>query len=297
MVINTEVAKRWSFLKRAFYRFLTPIIPRLIRSLFHFEVKGKEFANNFREGKGVIFCTNHQSHLDGPIIASTLLPPFGQRQFLGFIGSGKAMQSNLLFRSLTLIGGIPIFRDNPKPTLDYVSKSLHEGFAILITPQGRRVHRTPFHDYFSLAEEGRTGVGRVILTTNGEIPVVPLYIRGTAEVLRPGTILPKFGSYISISFGEPQYFHQYSRTDGWTESDAEFFPKSREITDLIMKSIRTQFLETEKYYLDFLEWKFKTKIDQITVPSKREKEFNKFLHKLARVPPNQIQEFLELKKQ
>ncbi|UCG90389.1 MAG: 1-acyl-sn-glycerol-3-phosphate acyltransferase, partial [Candidatus Heimdallarchaeota archaeon] len=293
---NANPPKRWSFSKRAIYQFLTPILPRAIRSLFHFEVFGKEFADQFPEGKGVIFCTNHQSHLDGPIIASTLINPFGCRKFLGFIGSGKAMKENFLFRSLTLIGGIPIFRENPKPTLNYVSRSLQEGFAILITPQGRRIHRTPFHDYFSLTEEGRTGVGRIVLTTNGEIPVVPLYIRGTAEVLRPGTLKPKFGSYISVSFGEPLYFHQYSRQDGWSESISDFFPKSREITDKIMKSIRDLFLDTEKHYLNFLEWKFNTELIKITISSKKEKEFNRFLHKVACVPPNQIKKFLELKR-
>ena len=297
MLNNTKTPKRWSFRKRAFYLFLTPFLPRIIRKLFHFEVKNREFADKFPEGKGVIFVTNHQSHLDGPIIASTLLNPMGKRRFLGFIGSGKAMRENFLFRSLTLIGGIPIFRENPKPTLDYVSRSLQEGFAVLITPQGRRVHRTPYHDYFSLAEEGRTGVGRIILTTNGRIPVVPLYVQGTAEILKPGSIIPKFGSYCSLSFGEPLNFHYYSRQDGWSESDPDFFPKAREITDIIMKSIRKQYLITEKHYLGFLEWRFNTTVDKIAVSSKREKQFNKFLHKLARVPPSQIQAYLELKKQ
>ncbi len=294
---DTKVSKRWSFRKRAFYLFLTPFFPRITQKLFHIDVTNREFADKFPEGEGVIFVTNHQSHLDGPFIASTLLNPNGQRRFLGFIGSGKAMRENFLFRSLTLIGGIPIFRENPKPTLDYVSKSLQEGFAVLITPQGRRVHRTPYHDYFNLSEEGRTGVGRIVLTTNGKIPVVPLYIQGTAEILRPGTIKPKFGSYCSISFGESLDFHQYSRQDGWSESDPDFFPKAREITNTIMKSIRSQYLKTEKDYLGFLEWRFDTEIDKIAVPSKLERQFNKFLHRLACVPPNQIQEFLESKKQ
>lgn len=272
---------------------LTPLLPRFIRFLFRMEVFGGENLNKFPEGKGVIYCINHQSHLDGFMVISAILSPFGPRKFLGFIASGKILLGTLLGRFLLIIGGIPIFRDNPKPALDYAAKSVLEGFSVLITPQGRRIHRTPFHDYFSLAEEGRTGVGRIILTTNGKIPIIPVYIHGAAEALRPGTVIPKFGSYISISFGEPVYFHQYSRKGGWSESDTDFFPKARKITDNIMHSLRNLFLKTEKHYFKLLELKFNTKIENITVSSRGEKAFNKFLHKLARVPPTQIQEFLE----
>ncbi|MFX0210789.1 MAG: lysophospholipid acyltransferase family protein [Candidatus Hodarchaeota archaeon] len=295
MTFSKTKCKRWSFLRRASYLLLIPIVPRLIRFYFRFEVNGEEYISKFPEGKGVIFCVNHQSHLDGFIVVSAVIIPFGKRRFLGFLGSGKIMQETLLGRFTLLWGGIPIFRENPKPALDYASRSLLEGFAVLITPQGRRFHRTPFHDYFNLAEEGRTGVGRIILVTNGEIPVVPLYIRGAAEALKPGTIVPKFRSYISVSFGEPLYFNQYSRQGGWSESDPDFYPKAREITNKIMNSIRNQFLITEKHYLDFLKLKFGAEIEKISVSSKEEREFNKLLHKLARVPPKQIQELLESK--
>ncbi|MFX1508243.1 MAG: lysophospholipid acyltransferase family protein, partial [Promethearchaeota archaeon] len=254
---------------------------------------GRENLEYFPEGKGIIFCINHQSHLDGFMVISAILPPFGPRKFLGFIASGKILLGTFFGRILLILGAIPIFRENPKPALDYSSKSVQEGFAVLITPQGRRIHRTPFHDYFSLAEEGRTGVGRIVLTTNGEIPVMPVYIHGTAEVLRPGTVIPKFGSYISISFGEPVYFHQYSRRKGWSESDLDFFPKAREITDNVMNSLRNLFLSIEKHYLKLLELKFNKKIDNITVSSEKQKEFNKFLHKLTSVPPTQIQELVK----
>lgn len=272
---------------------LTPFLPRVIRFLFCFDVIGGENLKKFPEGKGIIFCINHQSHLDGFMVISAILTPFGPRKFLGFIASGKILLETLIGRLLLIIGAIPIFRENPKPALDFATKSVLEGFAVLITPQGRRIHRTPFHDYFNLAEEGRTGIGRIVLNTNGKIPVMPIYIHGTAEALRPGTVIPKFGSYVSISFGEPAYFHQYSRRGGWSESDTDFFPKAREVTDNIMHSIRNLFLKTEKHYLKLLELKFNTRIEDITISSKKQKEFNKFLHKLARVPPTQIQKLLE----
>jgi 1-acyl-sn-glycerol-3-phosphate acyltransferase len=267
-----------------------------MRRFFPYDVNGKEFADGFIEGEGVIFCSNHQSHLDGPIISSILMIPVGQRRFLGFIGSGKAMQENFLYKSLTLIGGIPIFKKNPNPTLNYVTRSLKEGLAVLITPQGRRIHRTPFHDYFNLAEEGRTGVGRVVLNTNGKIPVVPVYIRGTSEVLKPGSMKMKFGSYISISFGKPIFFNQYSRQVGrWSESDSDYSMKAREITDTIMSAIRDILFINEKPYFDFLEWKLNTQVGKIVIPPNKEKEFVNFLRKLTRIPTGQIQQYLDSK--
>lgn len=227
------------------------------------------------------------------MVISAILTPFGPRKFLGFIASGKILLGTLPGRILLTLGAIPIFRENPKPTLDYASKSVLEGFAVLITPQGRRIHRTPYHDFFSLAEEGRAGIGRIVLTTNGKIPVMPVYIHGSAEALRPGTIIPKFGSYISISFGEPLDFQQYSRKGGWSESKTDFFLNAREISNNVMHSLRNLFLKTETHYIKLLELKFNTKIEDITVSSKKQKEFNKFLHKLTRVPPRLIEEFIE----
>ena len=61
-----------------------------------------------------------------------------------------------------------------------------------------------------------------------------------------------------------------------------------------MHSLRNLFLKTETHYLKLLELKFNTRIEDITISSKNQKEFNKFLHKLTRVPPKQIQELLEL---
>ncbi|MFX1518211.1 MAG: lysophospholipid acyltransferase family protein [Promethearchaeota archaeon] len=276
---------------------LTPLFPRIIRVLFRFEVFGGDNLENFPEGRGIIFCINHQSHLDGFMVISAILLPYGPRKFLNFIASGKILLGTFFGRILLFLGAIPIFRENPKPAIKYSSRSVLNGFAVLITPQGRRIHRTPFHDYFSLAEEGRTGIGRIVLTTNCKIPVMPVYIHGTAEVLRPGTIIPKFGSYISISFGEPVYFNQFSRKGDWTESDPDFFPKAREITDSIMYSLRNLFLKTETHYLRFLELIFNKRIDEITISSNRQKDFNRFLHQLNRFPPAHIQELIELYQQ
>ncbi|MHA2408387.1 MAG: hypothetical protein ACXACA_08460, partial [Candidatus Ranarchaeia archaeon] len=61
---------------------LTPFLPRVIRFLFRFDVIGGENLDKFPEGKGIIFCINHQSHLDGFMVISAILTPFGPRRFL-----------------------------------------------------------------------------------------------------------------------------------------------------------------------------------------------------------------------
>jgi len=214
MSLSDRPAKRWPFLKRALYRLAAAIIPRLFRIFFHLEVNHIEMTNIFPEGKPVIFCGNHRSHLDVFVAGSAIIEPYGCRRYIALMASGKAMQQNFLYGLTRLVGGFPVFRENPNSAFNYAFRSLREGFAVFIAPQGKRIDKTPFHDYFNLVREGRTGVGRIILAMNGKVPVVPLFIHGTAEAWSPGNIIPKFGSHVSVSFGKPLYFHQYTRPDG-----------------------------------------------------------------------------------
>ncbi len=287
--------KRWSWTRRAFYRLAASIVPRAIRFLFHFEVHNLRCADMFPEGQPVIYCANHQSHLDGPIVASAILAPFGPRKFLLLMGSGKAIRENFLFRRTTLLGAFPVFPENPTPAFRYASLCLNEGFGVLITPQGRRINRTPYHDYFNLAQEGKTGVGRLILKQNGKVPVLPLYIHGASEALRIGSFKPQRKAHISVSFIEPIFFDKYTRDEGWSENDPEFFEVAREITDTIMRSIRNKLIEYEEFYIRFIEWKFDAKIDNIQISPDKEKQFIKFLRKLSTVHPDQIKSYLLLR--
>ncbi|MHA2327945.1 MAG: lysophospholipid acyltransferase family protein, partial [Candidatus Hodarchaeales archaeon] len=257
--------KRWPFWRRALYRFLASVITRGFRLLFTFESFNNEYANQFPEGTPVIFCMNHRSHLDTFALASGVFEPKIRKRYAALMGSGKAMQQNFFQGLVRFVGAFPVFKENPQPAIKYAVRSLKEGFSVLVAPQGKRIDSTPFDDYFNLVKTGKTGVGRIILAMNGKIPVVPIYVHGTAAALKIGSILPKFGWYIAISFGEPLIFHQFARQGGWSEQQPEYFIKAREIADQIMSAIREQLLDIEKYYFQFLEWKFQVPMSKLEI--------------------------------
>ena len=284
--------KGWSFLNHAFYCFARVIVPRWFQFYFKFNVHGLDHISQLPEGTPVIFCGNHQSHLDSILIASAILKPYGPRMFLAFMASGKAMRESIFFGLTLYLGAFPVFKENPKPALDTTIILLKHGYAVYISPQGKRLGRTPFHDFHNLAQEGRTGVGRIYLKMNGKIPIIPFYIHGAYEALRSGQNLPRFGANISIRFGKSLIFKEYTRSQGWKESDPDFFPTTREIVDKIMWSIRFLMLIEEKYYFDVIERVFDAPLENIPIPSYKS-ELNRFLRKTMLLQREQLRKMLK----
>ncbi|MFX0013730.1 MAG: lysophospholipid acyltransferase family protein [Promethearchaeota archaeon] len=284
--------REWSFLHRAFYCFARAIVPRWPRFFFNFDIYGVENIHKLPEGVPVIFCGNHQSHLDSILFASAIVKPYGPRLFLAFMASGKAMVENKFFGLTHYLGAFPVFKEDPKPALSTTVKLLKHGYAVYISPQGKRVGRTPFHDFHNLVQEGRTGVGRIILKTNGKVPIVPFYLHGAYEALRSGQFLPRFKANLSIRIGKPLVFKEYTRSQRWKESDPDFFPTAREIVDKIMWSIRFLMLIEEKYYFDLVEKVTKAPLERIPIPSYKS-SFNWFLRKTTLLQRKQLQKMLE----
>jgi 1-acyl-sn-glycerol-3-phosphate acyltransferase len=165
---------------------------------------------------------------------------------------------------------------------------------VAIFPQGGRISRTPLADFHNhrLKIEGQTGVGRVILQLNGRIPVIPFYIHGSAEALGRGQKAPRWGSFISIKFGEPIYFNQFSQTEGW-RINKEFFLTARLIVNQIMERIWDLLREVEVDFLEFLERKLGFSINTSTINDDHERIFNKLLTKLSKVSPKEIHKYVK----
>jgi 1-acyl-sn-glycerol-3-phosphate acyltransferase len=293
MQIPETTMADWPFWHRAFYQFPLFLIPRFLSTYFQFEVHYKDHLNSFPEGTPVIYCINHRSHLDGFIAASAVVVPRGPRTRIALMGAGNIMQENWFFRLAPYLGAFPIFPEKSELALNYALKLLKQGVGIVIAPQGKRIISTPFQDYFNLANEGKTGVGRLILALNGKVPVIPAYIHGAAEALLRGKIIPKFGSYISVSFGPPIFWHEHTRKNGWKTTDPDFFSTAREIADKIMVKIRDQMVIQEKSLFTILERSFETTIDKITIPTSKKRRFDKLVFKLLRAHPRQLKRLIK----
>lgn len=285
--------RRWKFRQRFFYRFAEMLVPRLFRRLFNAEVNGLEYLQMFQEGTPVIFCGNHRSHLDALLAGTAIAPPTGYRRFGAFMVNGKSMNENVLFKQMKYLGGFPVFREDPEPALQYSIETLRAGIALIVFPQGGRVSRSsPLSDYHNLAQEGKTGIGRIVLRLNGQVPVVPFYIHGSAEALPPGSFLPRFGSHVSITFGKPLSFNRFYRSGGWNQDTPEFFDTAREIVNLIMQNIWDLLCQVESDFLEFLQTKLGISLEDREGLEEKEGQLKQILSKLMSIKPSEIRDFL-----
>ena len=285
----------WSLLHKSFYQFAKLIIPCIIRTYFQFEVNGIEHIERLPEGTPVIYCFNHRSHLDSFLFASAIVYPFGNRTMCGLMASGKAMQEGML-GLLKYLGAFPVYPQNPAPALDYAARLLKENIAVLIAPQGKRIPSNPLHDYHNFIQETKSGVGRLILRFNGKIPVVPMYIHGSLEAFAHGKIIPKFKSFMSVSFCKPLSFTKFTRKEGWSDSDSSFYSTAHKISKQIMSSIKTEMLIQEKYFFEIIKRKFNTPLDKLgklDISSNSHLKTKRFFSKLLQYHPDELKKWIE----
>lgn len=145
----------------------------------------------------VIFAANHSSHLDTPLLASHL--PLKYRHKTA-IGAGADYFFDRTWKAILwsgLAGAIPIERTKVNRKSGELAESLlAEGWSLIIFPEGGR---TP--DGFGQVFKG----GIAQLARKANVPVVPVYIRGTYEAFgknsrsfKPGPTLINFGHPLQI---------------------------------------------------------------------------------------------------
>jgi 1-acyl-sn-glycerol-3-phosphate acyltransferase len=192
----------------------------ILRGIFRPWVIGLE--NVPAEG-AVILASNHLSFIDSiflPIVVDRHVSFLAKSDY--FTRRGLKGWATRAFMNAT--GQLPIDRSGGKAS----EASLNTGLAVLargemlgIYPEGTR---SPDGKLY----RGRTGVARMILEAG--VPVVPVAMVDTAQIMPIGTRLPKIGR-IGIILGEPLDF---SRFDGM-EGDRFIL---RSVTDEIMYELQ-----------------------------------------------------------
>ena len=143
------------------------------------EVQGLE---NLPDGPA-IYLFNHQSHMDPPSVQAML--PVTAR-----FGAKIELFSIPIFGAgLRAAGILPIARDNLRDVLSVYREAagrFGEGYSYILAPEGTR------------QEEPRIGPfkkGPFRLAVDGQVPLVPLVIKGTHEVLPKGALLVNAGRW------------------------------------------------------------------------------------------------------
>ncbi len=142
----------------------------------------------------VIFAANHHSHIDTPLLFTSIPPKWRNRLVVGaaadyfFTGAVKSAASALA------IGAIPIDREKVGRRSARLAASLiNDGWSLLIFPEGGR---SP--DGWGQPFQGGAGY----LAVRCGVPVVPVHVEGTDRILPKGRNLPK-ASATTITFGDP----------------------------------------------------------------------------------------------
>lgn len=201
------------------YRVLHAVVPPLLRAVWRPTVTGGE---NVPRTGGVILASNHLSFADSIVIPSVSPRPV---HFLAksdyFTGSGlKGAAQKAWFEGM---GMLPVDRDDPQAALGSLEVALEvlgKGEAFGIYPEGTRSRDGRLY-------RGRTGVAHLALTAG--VPVVPVGLRGTAELQPVGSSLPRLAK-VTVEFGKP--IEVVGRFDGVPLGKAR-----RVITDEVMAAI------------------------------------------------------------
>ncbi|MFT7475535.1 MAG: 1-acyl-sn-glycerol-3-phosphate acyltransferase [Verrucomicrobiales bacterium] len=141
-----------------------------------------------------VFAANHHSHIDTPLLLSSLPTPWRHRVVIGAAADyffGNRVTGAL---SALVIGAIPIDRTKiSRASTDLARDLINEGWSLVVFPEGGR---SPD----GWGQPFRGGAAFIAQRTN--VPVVPVHIEGTGRILRKGRATPT-PSRTTVTFGEP----------------------------------------------------------------------------------------------
>lgn len=154
-------------------------------------VEGHEALEGLQQP--VIFVANHSSHLDAPLILTSLPPAWRDNTASGAASDyffdvwWRAAATSLAFNAF------PIDRAGARRSAGVGKRLLRQGWNLLIFPEGTR------------SRDGLMGEfkqGAAALSVDHGVPVVPVAVRGTYQAMPKGRSWPLPGRrQVSIRFG------------------------------------------------------------------------------------------------
>lgn len=142
----------------------------------------------------LIFAANHHSHVDTPLMLTSIPEPWRHRTFVGAAADyffGNRVTGT--FSALAL-NAVPIERSKiSRDSADRAAELVDDGWSLLIFPEGGR---SP--DGWGQEFRG----GAAYLSIRCGVPIVPVHIAGTDRVMPKGTNRPSRAA-TTVTFGAP----------------------------------------------------------------------------------------------
>ena len=142
--------------------------------------------------RAVVYMSNHQSHLDIPMLYATLPSPT-----IRMLGKTELFRIPLWGRGLRAAEFIEVDRSNhgsAVQSIEQAARLLRDGVSIYLAPEGTR------------SLDGRIGKlkkGGFHLALGTGAPIVPVAIRGTIDILPRGTRVMHTGKRVDVTIGSP----------------------------------------------------------------------------------------------
>lgn len=142
--------------------------------------------------RAVVYMSNHQSHLDIPVLYATLPSPS-----IRMLAKKELFQIPIWGRGLKAAEFIEVDRSNHARAIESVDEAarlMGEGVSVYLAPEGTR------------SRDGRIGKlkkGGFHLALGTGAPIVPVAIRGTIDILPRGSRVMRSGQNVSVRIGAP----------------------------------------------------------------------------------------------
>jgi 1-acyl-sn-glycerol-3-phosphate acyltransferase len=204
-----------------------PIARYLVSAMikpFKRKVTGLE---NIPKDKTFILAINHSSYMDHFLILTTFVRALDKK--VHFLAKKEHFDNAMTSSWHNWAGAVPIDRKaGGKKALRWAIAALKKGKIIAVYPEGTRTLNGKL-------QEGKTGIARLALAA--KVPVLPIGIIGTFEILPKGKKIPCF-KRAEMHIGKLMYFDKYYKKQ-------DNYKTLRLITTKIMKEIAK--LSKQKY--------------------------------------------------
>lgn len=149
-------------------------------------------ADRVPPGRAYVYMSNHQSHLDIPMLYATL-----PSRTIRMLGKKELFQIPLWGRGLRAAEFIEVDRSNHAAavkSIEVAARLVRDGVSIYLAPEGTR------------SRDGRIGKlkkGGFHLALGTGAPIVPVAIQGTIDILPRGGRSARTGRPVKVTIGAP----------------------------------------------------------------------------------------------
>jgi 1-acyl-sn-glycerol-3-phosphate acyltransferase len=149
-------------------------------------------ANKVPTDRAYVYMSNHQSHLDIPMLYATL-----PSKTIRMLGKKELFQIPVWGRGLRAAEFIEVDRSNhvrAMKSIDRAAQLIRDGVSIYLAPEGTRS---------VTGKIGKLKKGGFHLAKDTHTPIVPVAIKGTIDILPRGARAMHTGQRVEVTLGAP----------------------------------------------------------------------------------------------